>query len=416
MEELKTQNYEDAVTQLSFDPEWQTYLAIGKINPNKLSRPTRPFNELVISFLSEFSRRIFQYTDLRSSPDLAALGFWCRRANLLEMAKSWDFSKNVYGVGLVLHIPPANVPLNFVYSLAIGLLSGNGNVLRLPSELSNEGQIVVTEIQSILTDPEFGQLEEYICCVKFDRDEKFLRFLSLTSDARIIWGGDQAVSYIKSLPSKPRTVDISFANRTSMALLNCKAVLGASDDALKVLARNFYSDAFTFNQNACSSPKLVVWLDNDDMDNAKERFWGAVKNIVDERYRLEPIHSMDRFVEICLVASGGIKVSAIDNPLSPITRIVLEDATQWHELTQLRFGVFIEASIKETQEIHDLTNSEVQTIGYFGFAKELLLEVFSSGQSPIPDRVVPIGQALNFTTVWDGYDLIRSLTRTQIIL
>ncbi len=404
------------MTQLSFDPEWQTYLTIGKIDPYKLTRPIRPFNELVISFLSEFSRRIFQYPDLRSSPDLAALGFWCRRANLLEMAKSWDFSKNVYGVGLVLHIPPANVPLNFVYSLAIGLLSGNANVLRLPSELSNEGQLVVTEIASILTAPEFRQLEDYICCVKFDRDEKFLRFLSLASDARIIWGGDQAVNYIKSLPSKPRAVDISFANRTSMALLNCKAVLGASDDDLKVLARNFYSDAFTFNQNACSSPKLIVWLDNDDMDNAKERFWGAVKNIVDEHYQLEPIHSMDRFAEICLVASGGVKVASIDNPLTPVTRIVLEDATQWRELTQLRFGVFIEASIKETQEIHDFTNSEVQTIGYFGFFKEFLSEVFSSGQSCIPDRVVPIGQALNFTSVWDGYDLIRSLTRTQIIL
>jgi hypothetical protein len=201
-----------------------------------------------------------------------------------------------------------------------------------------------------------------------------------------------------------------------MALLNCKAVLGASDDDLKVLARNFYSDAFTFNQNACSSPKLIVWLDNDDMDNAKERFWGAVKNIVDEHYQLEPIHSMDRFAEICLVASGGVKVASIDNPLTPVTRIVLEDATQWRELTQLRFGVFIEASIKETQEIHDFTNSEVQTIGYFGFFKEFLSEVFSSGQSCIPDRVVPIGQALNFTSVWDGYDLIRSLTRTQIIL
>lgn len=410
------QNYEDAVTQLLFNPEWQTYVTTGKIYTNKITPAIRPFDELVISFFSEFSRRIFQYPDLRSSPDLAALGFWCRRANLLEMSKSWDFSKNVYGVGLVLHIPPSNVPLNFVYSLAIGLLSGNANILRLPSDLSNEGQLAVAEIALILTDPEFKSLNEYICFVNFDRDEKFLRYLSLTSDARIIWGGDQAVNYIKSLPSKPRTVDIAFANRTSMALLNCTAVSGASDDVIAVLARNFYSDAFTFNQNACSSPKLIVWLGNDDIEGAKVRFWGAVKNIVDERYELEPIHSMDRFVEICLAASGTVQIASIENPLSPFTRIILEDDTQWNKLSQLRFGVFIEASIKKIEEIHNLTNSKVQTIGYFGFAKEFMLELFATGQGCIPDRVVPIGQALNFTSIWDGYDLIRSLTRTQIIL
>ena len=32
------------------------------------------------------------------------------------------------------------------------------------------------------------------------------------------------------------------------------------------------------------------------------------------------------------------------------------------------------------------------------------------------DRVVPIGQALNFDTLWDGYDLIRMLTRTVVII
>ena len=27
-------------------------------------------------------------------------------------------------------------------------------------------------------------------------------------------------------------------------------------------------------------------------------------------------------------------------------------------------------------------------------------------------RIVPVGQALNFDAVWDGYDLLRELTRT----
>jgi hypothetical protein len=31
------------------------------------------------------------------------------------------------------------------------------------------------------------------------------------------------------------------------------------------------------------------------------------------------------------------------------------------------------------------------------------------------DRVVPIGRALEIELIWDGYDMIRSLTRQVII-
>ena len=38
------------------------------------------------------------------------------------------------GRGTVLHITPSNVPTNFAYSMVFGLLSGNNNIIRLPSK------------------------------------------------------------------------------------------------------------------------------------------------------------------------------------------------------------------------------------------------------------------------------------------
>ena len=37
------------------------------------------------------------------------------------------------GVGLAFHITPSNMPTNFAYSLLFGLLSGNSNIIKVPS-------------------------------------------------------------------------------------------------------------------------------------------------------------------------------------------------------------------------------------------------------------------------------------------
>ena len=56
-------------------------------------------------------------------------------------------------------------------------------------------------------------------------------------------------------------------------------------------------------------------------------------------------------------------------------------------------------------------NKKFQTLTYFGlnknFYKKLILDNFTGGI----DRIVPIGQALDISLNWDGYDLNKSLTR-----
>ena len=53
------------------------------------------------------------------------------------------------GRGKVLHIAPSNVPMNFAYSFAFGLLSGNINLVRLPSKEFAQIRILCDVIKQV---------------------------------------------------------------------------------------------------------------------------------------------------------------------------------------------------------------------------------------------------------------------------
>jgi hypothetical protein len=56
-------------------------------------------------------------------------------------------------------------------------------------------------------------------------------------------------------------------------------------------------------------------------------------------------------------------------------------------------------------EAYDFLREGHQTVTYFGLAPADL-SAFARGLPPLcVTRIVPVGQALDFSVVWDGYDL-----------
>ena len=99
---------------------------------NKVEKSLNVFNKKVKYFLDELSFYIFKNPQIKSFPDLASFGFFCRKANIKFLENKYpNFLENRYGRGLVLHFTPSNVPLNFAYSLFFGLITGNSNIIRL---------------------------------------------------------------------------------------------------------------------------------------------------------------------------------------------------------------------------------------------------------------------------------------------
>ena len=88
---------------------------------------------------------------------------------------------------------------------------------------------------------------------------------------RLIWGGDATVEHIRALPASKRCVDICFPDRYSLCILAAKAINEASQIELEKLISNFYNDVYLFDQNACSSPHLILWQGEDqEILKAKE--------------------------------------------------------------------------------------------------------------------------------------------------
>ena len=56
-------------------------------------------------------------------------------------------------------------------------------------------------------------------------------------------------------------------------------------------------------------------------------------------------------------------------------------------------------------------SNRYQTITYFGIDADKLAENFIDASVEGIDRIVPVGNGLHLDLIWDGYDIIRMLSR-----
>ncbi|MFA1647143.1 MAG: hypothetical protein ACDS79_16990, partial [Enterobacteriaceae bacterium] len=73
-------------------------------------------------------------------------------------------------------------------------------------------------------------------------------------------------------------------------------------------------------------------------------------------------------------------------------------------------GFFMEYVARSLDEINPVCHSRCQTMATFGVSSDELNNWLASGLRGV-DRIVPLGQTLDFSLQWDGYDLVAMLTR-----
>ena len=113
----------------------------GKLNP--ILPPFSIFNIKVVEFLSELSNFIISDLESKKHTDLITFAFWCRKSNINKISKQYMLESSI-GRGTALHITPSNIPMNFAYSFAFGLLSGNYNIVRLPKKKFDQITLLLT--------------------------------------------------------------------------------------------------------------------------------------------------------------------------------------------------------------------------------------------------------------------------------
>lgn len=373
-----------------------------------------PFSDQYCDFLAALSEEIMNDPEARGFPDVITFGFFCRRANLNRMKKEYEGrADGRLGRGVTFHIAPSNVPINFAYSMAAALLAGNCCIVRASSKPFRQVDIVCRCMTAVMDRKEFIWASLGISIVRYGHDKEVTDYLSSLCDVRIIWGGDNTIAEIRKSPLPPRSTEITFADRYSIAVISSAAIL--REDNTERLSRDFYNDTYLYDQNACSSPRLVYWLGSrEETEAARKKFWGAVHEFIKGRYELAPVVAVEKYMTACRAALDIIPfrpraVLGEDNLISRIEAGCLKMSIIDYRCPG---GSFFEYSSERIDDLQYIARSrKVQTVAYYGDLKDMIREFAIKWGFLGVDRIVPIGKTADFSLVWDGHDLILDMSR-----
>ena len=377
-------------------------------NENINVRPLSVFSAEICSFLNELSSTILKSPAVRQYPDLSAVAFWCRKANI-DKKKSIvnDYSTRL-GRGLCFHIAPSNIPINFAFSFFFSLLAGNANIVRVPSKSFEQINVLIAFIKEVLE--KHPKIKERTAFVKYERDNEISEHFSMMADSRMIWGGDKTIEIMRNLKTKPRCVDIAFADRYSICMIDAEKVLSLDDSRLVRLSENFYNDTFLMDQNACSSPQMIYWVN--DNEQGRMAFWNAVEKTAKKKYQLQDAVCVDKYTKACedSIKNNEIidKIITSDNYLF---RCEIKEIIPDVENLRGKCGYFYEYSLRDFNELFEVVNAKYQTITYFGINPEELFQTIVEKKLVGIDRIVPVGKAMDIDAIWDGHNLIAELSR-----
>ena len=370
-------------------------------------RALAPFDDRIVEFLNDLSRVLLKDPRSKAYSDVVTFGFWIRKASVVKLKERFDAEGLHLGKGVAFHIAPSNVPVNFAYSLVASLLCGNANVVRVPSKEFPQVGIITEAINKVLDE----QMKPYVICVRYGRDKEINDLFSSIADVRVVWGGNQTIAELRKSELPPRSGEITFADRYSLAVINADDFLAIENKGR--IAEDFYNDTFFSDQNACTSPRIIVWTGK-RIDEAKEIFWQTEHELVKQKYTFQPIQGVNKLTKSYLVAVAEDGVKIEEHPDNLIVRVSVPAITDYLMDYRDNSGYFYEYDCEDILEMIPLCNDKrCQTIAYIG-EKETLLPLIQSGVKGI-DRIVPMGKTMDFDLIWDGYNLPALLSRTIVM-
>lgn len=387
--------------------DWESYVQ---------QKPDVPFADNVIEFLNSLSGALLKDRTSRLYPDAITFAFFCRKANLLTLKEKYTSAEALrMGRGILFHIAPSNVPINFGYSLVAGLLAGNNNIVRVSSKQFPQVDLIIKHLHELMEGGQHDEVAKRIALVRYDRTSDASAFFSSICNVRIIWGGDATIQTIRQNAIPARSFDVCFADRYSIAAIHPDAIMATDDAEIKKLAEAFYNDTYLFDQNACSAPHTIFWLKSDNLDVAMSRFWSAVHEHTAKKYELQAVMSVDKLTAFYRQAAC-MKVRKQDMPDNVIVRSELAELPKNIEDFRCACGYFSEYTIYSLDDISQVVSVKYQSLGYFGFSRKELVDFVVRNRFLGLDRIVPMGETTAFSLTWDGYNLIEMFSRIPSVL
>jgi hypothetical protein len=391
----------------SSDEDFFRYVTKLKINNNDF------LNNQSEEFVKKFSNSILLDKDSRVFPELIVLANFFKRKKLF-MPNNVNKDKFIQvPLGRTFHIAPSNVDTIFLYSSLIALLCGNICLIRISSNQNPQLDFVIKKLKLVLS--EFKHMQEKLILFNYNHDAEITKRISQLVESRIVWGGDDTVKEIRSIPMNPLARDIVFPNRFSFTIIKSCTILesGINSNIIK----GFFNDTNYFNQQACSSPKLIIWLgSNKENAKASDIFWSHYQiflsqNVVNNSSGMV----MDRLVASSFYTSSNLVSNNNVTNDYPMKLQVKDTSSSLIREAHPGNGLFLEIEKNSIEGIAEEVRDIDQTLSYIGLSEDEIRNLIMKISNRGVDKIVPVGQALDFNLIWDGYDLIEQFSRKIVI-
>lgn len=390
--------------------------ATDSITPQELlerivrANPVLPFDQDRIGFLADFARRLSKRA--KGDGSAQALAFWLRRAELLRLQEEFTAEERTeirrMPRGTIFHVPPANVDSIFMYSMALSMLTGNRNIVRMSSRVLAHSNLILDTVLDTLTD--HASVAETTALISYRHDDAITATLSAGSDVRVIWGGDTTVAAIRRWPLPPHGREVTFPDRFSMAAINTERYLLLDGPERDDLIGKFYNDTFWFDQMGCSSPRTLIWVGERGHQDAAGDFHSRLARIAEAKG-----YSPDAALAVAKMAEAFRGI--IDRPVDRYEYFGNADTVlESPDFLAARGefcggGLLYQTRVDRLPKISPHVRRTDQTLTVFGIDGEEIDELVTDLAGRGIDRIVPVGKALDFSRLWDGYDLLSEFTR-----
>ncbi|MBN2101790.1 MAG: acyl-CoA reductase [Candidatus Aenigmarchaeota archaeon] len=385
--------------------------------------------ESIILLFDEFSRKCVRDPKLRGIEGINFLSIWMKRISIENMI-SINFTKReilekfieikdnhfikAQPRGLACHWIAGNIPTLGLFSWMQSVLCKNRNIVKVPADSIEVMEKLIksfSEVKTEINGCEYkgDDILSVSAFLSFPRDDFTLnQEMSLAADAKIIWGGADAVNAIKKYPEKESCESLIFGPKYSFAIMDSSFI--EENDIEKAL-NGLVMDIMVFDQAACSSPQILVIEKNKKY--SKEDIARMVAKIFNEFSEKYPKGRMNPSTVAKIVNERGMFLLDENKGAlfskAPDWTILIDNEIELNEAVQSR-TLFI----KETDDLLKLSNQisqKIQTVGIAVKNNEKLFRICDEFTKGGVSRCVRFGSMNHYESPWDGMLQMSRLVR-----
>lgn len=379
----------------------------------------------LLALLDEFALRLAGDPGARMIEGVAFLSAWLRRANLERLVSlnlgpraacldGFVAEGSAYLAarphGLVAMWLAGNVPTLPMFSLVPALLGKNVCLAKLARPDAEAVSRLLAVLAQSRTEGLAGEeLLGAMAIVWFDyRNAELSREMSSAADARMIWGGSEAVEAVSRLPRPEHCVDLVFGPKYSIGVLGRRLLEGPAEP-LDEAVQAFVRDVAAFDQRACSSPQTIFVERNHrrSLRAIGERFARFLARLP---VKPEPdFHTTSRILAARAEWAMDAGRDVIASGSEANWTVCLDRDVSLKEAVQSR-TVFL-TEVESWREVIPLISPKVQTIGIALGDLEESLALAEAATAAGAARCVRPGLMNHYESPWDGKLVLTQLVR-----